>query len=220
MKNLKEYIVEKTVEPVPAVKSFYQVNILKQNNDGRAAESIGDITELSYKYYSTSGKSFVFGRPVGKTWEWALEVKVKDNESKESFQKFLEQYGKEDEFYKLTLSKDEAEEIANKAKKEYENQKWTLESLFDAIKKDKNLMSLGFNYKISQTYTQVDREKVDSIYVSGMWRIIVDDNKIFVQRSGWKTYEVPNLPSLYQVLSADSGSDSDETKRFRYSITK
>lgn len=217
MQNLKEYIFESIVEPIPAVKSFYQVNILKQNSRG---EQIGDITELSYKYYSTYGKSFVFGKPSGKSWKWALDVKVKDNDSKESFDKFLTQYNKEDEFYKLTLSKDEAEKIANKAKKEYKNQKWTLESLFNAIKKDKNLMSLGFDYKLTQTYSQADSRKVDSIYVSGMWRIMVEDNRIFVQRSGWKTYEVPNLPSLYKVLSADAGSDSEETQRCRYSITK
>jgi hypothetical protein len=219
MQNLKEYIGESIVEPIPAVKSFYKVNILKQNSDG---DQIGDIQELSYKYYSEFGKSFVFGKPSGNSWEWALEVKVKDNDSKKSFEKFIERYGneKENEFYKLTLSKTEAEKIANKSKREYKSQKWTLESLLAAIKKDKNLMSLGFNYKITQTYTQVDSNRVDSIYVSGMWRIMVEDNRIFVQRSGWKTYEVPNLPSLYKVLSADTGSDSDETQRCRYSITK
>jgi predicted CopG family antitoxin len=219
MQNLKEYIAESTVEPVPAVKRFYRVNILKQNSYG---DQIGDIEELSYKYYSgLEPKRFAFGRPSGNSWEWALDVKVKDNDSKKSFENFIKRYGneKENEFYKLTLSKTEAEKIANKAKRDYKNQKWTLESLFAAIKKDKNLMSLGFNYKITQTYTQVDNHKVDSIYVSCMWRIMVKDNRIFVQRSGWRTYEVPNLPSLYKVLSADTGSDSDESKRCRYSIT-
>jgi hypothetical protein len=63
-----------------------------------------------------------------------------------------------------------------------------------------------------------DNTPVESIYVSGSWRITVVDGKIHVKRAGRQTYEVPNLASLYKVLAVDSGSDKDETTRQQYSI--
>jgi len=58
----------------------------------------------------------------------------------------------------------------------------------------------------------------ESIYVSGSWRITIVNNKIHIKNAGWHTYEVPNLASLYKVLSADTGRDGDETQRCNYSI--
>jgi hypothetical protein len=79
-------------------------------------------------------------------------------------------------------------------------------------------MSLKYNYRITDISTQVDRTPIESIYVSGSWRITIVNNKIHVKNAGWHTYEVPNLASLYKVLSADNGSEDDETQRCEYSI--
>ena len=87
-----------------------------------------------------------------------------------------------------------------------------------AIKNDSELASLRHNYHIAQVKTQVESKAIESIYVSSNWRILLIENKILVQRSGWRTYEVPNLPSLFKVLEADTDSYSDETIRQIYSI--
>jgi hypothetical protein len=93
-----------------------------------------------------------------------------------------------------------------------------VETILSAIKKDNELMSLKYDYHITKTASQVDNTPVESIYVSGSWRITVVNGKIHVKQAGWSTYEVPNLASLYKVLAADNGSDNDETIRQQYSI--
>ena len=220
MKKLID-VINEGIEPTPAVTTFYRANIGKNFNKGSFTVTeyrIGDVTELSFKYYSPSNKSFSFGEPSGNSWTWAMDVKPIDNSSKTNFNKYLTQLNKQDKFYQYFIDKDAAVKAANKAKKEYEKQKWTLKTLLSAIKKDKDLMSLGYNYHIAKVTSQVENFPVESIYVNGAWKINVVDNKILVKRAGWLTYEVPNLASLYKVLSADSGSDNEETIRQRYSI--
>ena len=215
MKSIFDYINE-AVGSKPAVDVFYRANIGRINKYG---EQIGSVAELSFKYYSNYNKSFTFGEstPDGKNWQWAMEVKASDNASVNSFKKYLTQLNKEDKFYQYFIDKDDAVKAADKAKKDYESKNWTLRTLLNAIKKDKDLVSLRYDYHITKTSTQVDNTPVESIYVSSSWRITVVDGKIHVKRAGWSTYEVPNLASLYKVLSADSGSDSDETQRQQYS---
>lgn len=227
MISLFDYIIENKSHETPFVRKFYIANIGKENNYDNDKESIGDVNELSYKYFSEyckdeNGKSFsgfVFGKPTknGKNWKYVMDIKISDNDSQQSFNKFINKFNKEDKFYQLSLTKTEAEQIANKAKTDYKNQKWTLESLLDAIKNDKDLMSLKYNYYIANVTSQVENNPTKSIYVSANWKINVEDNKILVVRSGWHTYEVPNLQSLYKVLNTNNGSDNNETIRCWYS---
>lgn len=215
MKSITEFINEASAEQTPAVTTFYRANIGKINKRG---EQIGTVTELSYKYYSQYDKSFVYGEPSGKTWTYALGVKVTDNNSINSFKTYLASLNKENQFYQYFIKEADAIKAADKAKATYEKKKWTLKTLLSAIKKDNELMSLKYNYHITKTASQVDNTPVESIYVSGSWRITVVNGKIHVKQAGWNTYEVPNLASLYKVLAADNGSDNDETIRQQYSI--
>lgn len=213
MKSIFDYINE-AVEPKPAVDVFYRANIGKINKYG---EQIGSVAELSFKYYSNYDKSFTYGEPAGKTWQYALGVKASDNSSVSGFKAYLASLNKDNQFYQYFIKEDDAIKAADKAKTAYEKKQWTLKTLLSAIKKDKDLMSLKFDYHIAKTSSQVDNTPIESIYVSGSWRITIVNGKIHVKRAGWSTYEVPNLASLYKVLSADSGSDSDETQRQHYS---
>ena len=221
MKSLINYINESS-SPEPFVKKFYRANIGRMSDSNDIKSRIGDVTELTYKSYSNYGKSFTFGEPreaYGMNWAFAMDIKETDNNSKQSFDKFLGSKNKEDKFYQYFLEKSDANKVAQKAKKQYDSAKWTLNSLLKAIKADKDLVSLKYDYHITDTYQQKNKNiKLKSIYVSSSWRIFIDNNKIFVQRASWHTYEVPNLQSLYKVLSANSGSDSDEGKRQNYSI--
>lgn len=212
MKSLVTYILENEMQP--AVKVFYRANIGKTN---KYDEKIGDVTKISFRYQSSYNKKLIFSKPSGRDWKFALEMDIKDNDSLNNFKKYLDDENKNNKFYQYFIDEKDAIKAANKAKKEYENKKWTLNTLLSAIKKDKDLMSLRYNYRITDTSTQVDRTPIESIYVSGSWRITIVDNKIHVKNAGWHTYEVPNLASLYKVLSADNGSD-DETQRCEYSI--
>ena len=221
MKSLFNYINESTSSQ-PFIKKLYRANIGRLSNKNDIKSRIGDVTTLTYKSYSNSGKSFTFGEPYdsyGSNWIFALEIKEKDNISQKSFNEFLTKKNKEDQFYQYFIEKDDADKCAQKAKKEYESKKWTLESLLKAIKADKDLASLKYDYHITDTYQQIDKNiKLKSIYVNSSWRIFVDNNKIRVECASWHTYEVPNLQSLYKVLSASGGSDDDETVRQNYSI--
>ena len=221
MKTLINYINESSSSQ-PFIKKFYRANIGRMSDSNDIKSRIGDVTELTYKSYSDYRKSFTFGEPRGAhgiNWKFAMNVKETDNNSKQSFDKFLDSKNKEDKFYQYFLEKSDADKVAQKAKKEYESKKWTLNSLLKDIKADKDLVSLKYDYHITDTYQQKNKNiKLKSIYVSSSWRIFIDNNKIFVQRASWNTYEVPNLQSLYKVLSADSGSDSDEGQRQNYSI--
>lgn len=205
----------------PFCTKFYRVNIGKENNDGYRTEHIGEIVVLTYKHHSSFLNQFVFGAPYSsndRNWYCALEIDVEDNNSEQSFNKFISKLNQEDKFYQYFVTEEESRVVAEKYKSIYDNQQWTLESLLSAIKNDKDLMSLNYNYHIAKVTSQVENFPLESIYVSCNWRIRVIDNKIFVKRAGWKTYEIPNLHSLFKVLSADSGSDADETIRHRYSI--
>ena len=222
MKSLTEFINEAAITPTPAVTTFYRANIGKQCEDRygdiKGKAQIGEVTEISFKYYSNYDKSFTFGEPRGtNNWMFAIGIAAKDNDTTSNFEKFLKSKNKEDKFFQWFTDKDDAIKAAAKAKKEYDSKKWTLKNLLNAIKKDKDLMSLRYDYHIAKTSSQVDNTPVESIYVSGSWRITVVDEKIHVKRAGWSTYEVPNLESLYKVLAADSGSDKDETTRQHYS---
>lgn len=220
MKTLIDVINEE-IEPTPAVTTFYRANIGRMYNYGTFSIDeirIGDVTELSFKYYSPNSKSFSFGEPQGKSWKWTMDIKSSDNSSIGGFKKYLAQLNKDNPFYQYFSNKADAIKAADKAKKEYESKKWTLKTLLSAIKKDKDLMSLKYNYHIAKVTSRVENLPVESIYVDSAWKINVVDNKILVKRAGWSTYEVPNLASLYKVLAADSGSDNDETIRQRYSI--
>lgn len=218
MKNLVEYILENELQP--AVTVFYRANIGKMNynNYKNTGQSIGDVTELSYKYYSDYRKSFIYGEQSGKDWTFALEIKSTDNNSLNNFKKYLADKNKNDEFYQYFIDKKDAIKAAYKAKNEYENKKWTLNTLLSAIKKDRDLRSLNYDYYITKNSSQVENSPIESIYVSSSWRITVVNNRIHVERAGWHTYEVPNLASLYKVLSANSDNDEDETQRCEYSI--
>ena len=227
MLSIIDYIIENKSPETPFIRKFYMVNIGKENNYDYDKESIGDVSEVSYKFFSKHCKDkngkifsgFTFGKPTqnGDNWKYAMDISISDNDSQQSFNKFIDKFNKEDKFYQLSLTKTEAEQIANKAKNDYKKQKWTLESLLKAIKNDKDLMSLKYDFHIANVATQVDKNTVKSIYVSGNWKINVEDNKILVTHSGWRTYEVPNLQSLYKVLNANSDSDKDETIRCGYS---
>ena len=160
----------------------------------------------------------LYGEPSGKTWTYALGIKVTDNNSTNAFKTYLASLNKENQFYQYFIKETDAIKTADKAKTTYEKKQWTLKTLLSAIKKDNDLMSLKYDYHITKTSSQVDNTPVESIYVSGLWRITVVGGKIHVKRAGWSTYEVPNLASLYKVLAADSGSDKDETTRQQYSI--
>lgn len=222
MKSITEFINEAATKLTPAVTTFYRANVGKQCEDRygdmKGKSQIGEVTEISFKYYSNYDKSFTFGEPRGtNNWVFAIGIDAKDNDTSSNFEKFLNRKNKEDKFFQWFTDKNEATKVASKAKREYDSQKWTLKSLLNAIKKDKDLMSLRYDYHITKTSSQVDNVPVESIYVSGSWRITVVDEKIHVKRAGWSTYEVPNLASLYKVLAADSGSDEDETTRQQYS---
>ena len=221
MKSFFNYINEST-SPQLFIKKLYRANIGKLSNKNDIKSRIGDVTTLTYKSYSNSGKSFTFGESYdsyGANWIFALEIKEKDNISQKSFNEFLTKKNKEDQFYQYFIEKDDADKYAQKAKKEYESKKWTLESLLKAIKADKDLVSLKYDYRIDDVWQQKSKDtKIKAIYVNSYWRIFIEDNKILVERASWHTYEVPNLQSLYKVLSANSTSDSDESKRQNYSI--
>ena len=222
MKSIIDVIYESTGSPTPAVTIFYRANVGKQCEDRygdmKGRSQIGEVTEISFKYYSNYDKSFTFGEPRGKNdWMYAIGIDEKDNDTNSNFEKFLNRQNKEDKFFQWFTDKNEAIKVASKAKKEYDSQKWTLKSLLNAIKKDRDLMSLRYDYHIAKTSSQVDNTPIESIYVSGSWRITIVDDKIHVKRAGWHTYEVPNLASLYKVLAANSGSDKDETIRQHYS---
>jgi hypothetical protein len=222
MKSIIDVIYESTGSPTPAVTTFYRANVGKQctdrYGDRKGRSQIGEVTEISFKYYSNYDKSFTFGEPRGtNNWMFAIGIDAKDNDTNSNFEKFLNRLNKEDKFFQWFIDKNEAVKAATKAKREYDSQKWTLKTLLNAIKKDRDLMSLRYDYHIAKTSSQVDNVAVESIYVSGSWRITVVDDKIHVKRAGWSTYEVPNLASLYKVLAADSGSDKDETTRQQYS---
>lgn len=213
MKSLVTYILENEIQP--AVTVFYRANIGKNNEYD---EKIGDVTKISFRYQSSYNKKLIFSRLRENNWSFALEMDIKDNNSLNNFKKYLADKNKNDKFYQYFIDEKDAIKAANKAKKEYENKKWTLNTLLSAIKKDSDLMSLRYNYRITNTSTQVDRTPIESIYVSGSWRITIVNNKIHVKNAGWHTYEVPNLASLYKVLLADTGRDGDETQRCQYSI--
>jgi hypothetical protein len=222
MKSIIDVIYESIGSaPTPAVAIFYRANVGKQCEDRygdmKGKSQIGEVTEISFKYYSNYDKSFTFGEPRGtNNWIFAIGIDAKDNDTTSNFEKFLNRQNKEDKFFQWFTDKNEAIKVATKAKREYDSQKWTLKSLLTAIKKDRDLMSLRYDYHIAKTSSQVDNTPIESIYVSGSWRITVVDGKIHVKRAGWHIYEVPNLASLYKVLAADSGSDEDETIRQNY----
>lgn len=224
MKSIIDVIYESTGSaPTPAVTTFYRANVGKQCEDRygdmKGKSQIGEVTVISFKYYSKYDKSFTFGEPRGTNdWMFAMGIDAKDNDTNSNFEKFLNRKNKEDNFFQWFTDKNEAIKVASKAKREYDSQKWTLKRLFNAIKKDGDLMSLRYDYHIAKTSSQVDNTSVESIYVSGSWRITVVDGKMYVKRAGWHTYEVPNLASLYKVLAADSDSNEDETIRQQYSV--
>lgn len=205
----------------PFCTKLYRVNIGKENNNRYRTEYIGEIVILTYKYHSSFLNKFIFGASYStnnRNWYCALEIDLEDNNSENSFNKFIDKINREDKFYQYFVTEEEAKVVAKKYKSIYNNQQWTLDSLLSAIKYDKDLMSLNYNYHITEVTSQVENLPLESIYVSCNWRIRVISNKILVDRAGWKTYEIPNLQSLFKVLSADSGSDADETVRHCYSI--
>lgn len=215
MKSLLEVIYESS-ESTPAVTTFYRANIGKQSkvyDDMTGVSRIGEVTEITFKYYSGYNKTFIFGEPSGiNNWKYAIEIAAKDNNTSSAFKNFLSRKNKEDKFFQWFTDKDQAMKAAAKAKNEYDSKKWTLKTLFNAIKKDNDLMSLcrtlRYDYRITSDY----------IYADNSWRIYIKDGKIHVENTGWKTYEVANLQSLYMVISADKGNDDDETQRCHYSI--
>lgn len=221
MRDIIKYLHEST-SPQPFIKKLYRANIGRLSDKNDIKSRIGDVTTLTYKSYSNSDKSFTFGEPregYGSDWTFALEIKEKDNDSKESIERFLTNLNKDNKFYQYFLDYISADDEAKKAKKEYESKKWTLESLLTAIKADKDLMSLKHDYRIDDVWQQKSKDtKIKAIYVDPYWRIFIKDNKILVERASWHIYEVPNLQSLYKVLSANSTSDSSESQRQAYSI--
>lgn len=227
MKSIVDYIYENSENPVPAVTTFYRANVGKQCEDRygdmTGTSQIGEVTEITFKYYSNYDKAFTFGEPRGANdWRHAIDINSKDNSSLSAFKKFLSHKNAEDKFFQWFIDKDKAMKAAAKAKKEYDGKKWTLKALFDAIKKDEDLMSLcrtlRYDYRLTTTSSQFSPDKIESIYVSGSWRIYVRNGKIHVQNAGWHTYEVSNLPSLYKVLSANNGDSKDEAQRQKYSM--
>lgn len=225
MKSLLDVIYESS-ESTPAVTKFYRANIGKQSKvygDMTGVSRIGEVTEITFKYYSGYNKTFIFGEPSGtNNWKYAMEIAAKDNNTSSAFKNFLSRKNKEDKFFQWFTDEDQAMKAAVKAKNEYDSKKWTLKTLFNAIKKDNDLMSLcrtlRYDYRLTTTSSQLSPDKIESIYVSGSWRIYIKDGKIRVENAGWKTYEVANLQSLYMVISANKGTDEDETQRCRYSI--
>ena len=224
MKDLRTYIFEAD-KLTPAITKFYRANIGKMNNKDGKNTRIGDVTELTFKYHSIPCKEFVYGEPrakksaFGTDWYRALDIKTSENvETEAGFKKYLAKINAYDKFFQYFIEKEDAEKVAKQAKKEYESTKWTLESLLNAIKADKDLMSLKNNYHITNTYQNRDKyNKLQSIYVNGMWRIFLKDNKIMLERASWHTYQVPNLQSLYKILNS---KDSEETMRHYYSIVE
>ena len=226
MKTLNQYIKESTTainesEPTPAVTKFYRVNVGVINNRDypvKGGTTIGDIVPLTYKYLSP-GDGFVFGEPIGKNnWTWALAVNERFGKSNKEFNNYIKTLNNDNEFYQYFIEEEAAKKAADKAVNTYKKKKWTLTSLLKAINSDPKLSKLSNRYKITDTYSQSGSVKAESIFVSGQWRIRVVDGEILVDRSGWMTYKVANLPCLYMVLSADTGSDKDETQRQRYSV--
>lgn len=213
MKSIKDYILE-SLEPVNAndlIYKFYRANIGKENKN----EQIGDVVEISRKYYSAHDKGFVFGKPDKYSdWTYVMNIKTEDIKSNSALQKYLDKLNKEDEFYKYYINKNEAENAASKAKQQL-TKKHTLESVLKEIKGYKPLIDLGYNYKITTTSQQSNGNKeVECIYINPTWRIRVENNKIKLDNSGWHTYIVPNVQSLYKVLS----HKNNETQRQNYSI--
>lgn len=203
----------------PFCTKLYRVNIGKENNNSYRTEHIGEIVILTYKYHSSYLNQFIFGASTNnRNWYYALGIDLEDNNSENSFNKFIDKINREDKFYQYFITEEEAKVVAKKYKSIYNNQQWALDSLLSAIKYDKDLMSLNYNYHITEVTSQVENFPLESIYVSCDWRMRVISNKILLDRAGWKTYEIPNLQSLFKVLSADSNSDADETIRHCYSI--
>lgn len=211
MKSIKDYIIEslESVNVKDLMYKFYLANIGKENKD----EQIGDVVEISRKYYSTHDKGFVFSKPDKYSdWKYVMTIKTEDIKSNSALQKYLNKLNKEDEFYKYYINKNEAENEASKAKRQL-TKTHTLESVLKEIKGYKPLMDLGYNYKITTTSQQSKGNKsVECIYINPTWRIRVENNKIKVDNAGWHTYIVPNVQSLYKVLS-----HKDETQRQNYS---
>ena len=63
MLSIIDYIIENKSPETPFIRKFYMVNIGKENNYDYNKESIGDVSELSYKYFSKhckdkNGKTF------------------------------------------------------------------------------------------------------------------------------------------------------------------
>lgn len=201
-------------EPKPFVMKFYRVNIGIEN---QAGEKVGDITELTYKYYSPYGNSFVYSEPYGgNSWKYACEVPINDNLSVELFEEYLKRMNHYEKFYQWVLSREVAEEVARKAMAD-NNKDWTLESLYNVITKNNDFKVLAheknFKYQLTKTYQAKNPQDIrESIYVCGYWRLLVIDGKIVADSFYYGTYEVANLDNLYKVLSAD-----DESGRIRYS---
>lgn len=202
------------MEKTPIVTKFYRVDIRKQNRN----EQIGEVKELTYAYFSDYAKEFVFFYKDHNGCDtYAIGVPEKYIDTMEHFLVFLDNTNNADKFYHYFFKELFAYDCAEWAKATYNKAEWSLESVLAAIKEYSPLAKL-YDYRITNTYTQVDpKDKKESIYVSPLWRIRVIDNKIHLQRAGWHTYEIPNMESLYMVLTANSGSDEDEGIRQNYS---
>lgn len=212
MKSIKDYIIEslESVDAKDLIYKFYRANIGIENKN----ENIGDVVEITRKYYSTYDKGFVFGKQEKyNDWSMVMTIKTEDIKSNSALQNYLNKLNKEDEFYKYYLNKNEAENAASKAKQQLTKQH-TLESVLKEIKAYKPLLDLGYDYKITTTSQQSKGNKpIECIYVNPTWRIRVENNEIKVDNAGWHTYIVPNVQSLYKVLS----TKSTETQRQHYS---
>lgn len=224
MKELKEYIHE-SVYTQPYITKFYAVNIGINNNDDYNPLGIGDIIEVSYKYYSKYDNCFTFGKPhpVGSNnWKHFMDIKCSDIDSLQSFNRFIDKYNKSNDFFQLCKDYKDAQKIANKYTKLYKTKKWTLKSLLKEILSDKDLMSLGYKYNI-KTFDTFFEKNIELIYITTHLGIKVEDNKIVMINSfghsmGYTKYEVPNLQSLYKVITGKEGDMSVESVRQKYSI--
>ena len=124
-------------------------------------------------------------------------------------------------FFVYCFNKEIAIKLATESKEKLQNQQWNYKTLLDAIKNHNGLKSLGYQYKITNTYTQINKTLLESIYISPYWRITLDQQnktRIMLWCSGWRIYGIYTLDCLFNVLNAENVDEhiSTETKRLKF----
>lgn len=208
MKSFVDYINEarNNDEKKPFIKKLYKLYLIEDDS-----HKLGDIVEVTYRFYSSYGKEFTYGEPQGNSWVRATEIPENINDDEAKIKKYFEDDFKKNKTRKIFIDKSEAEEESKKAIEEFDKQKeWTNEDLLENLEKDEDFKKLGYKLKIGVSQSQSKKESREAILLENnrMYRLWIEDGYIYIEYSSWRTYKISTIYAVYKFFK-----DKDETTR-------